>query len=161
MRTKTLIITLVFSLAINAAVLATAGYHYYRNTCLVPSEPCPVSPRDHHLYQALSLSDLQLSKMEPLANKFHARLEELADAMGGKRDTLVDLLGHEKTDHDRIERLQKEMAAIQNEIQKEVIVHILELREVLTREQQQRFFDLMGETMGRGKGPWLPRSRGK
>jgi Spy/CpxP family protein refolding chaperone len=160
MRTRALILTLVFSLAINVAVLATAGYHYYRNTCLVLSEPCPLSRENHHLYQALGLSDSQRSKMEPLARKFHARLEELADAVGGKRDSLVDLLAQKEVNRDRIERLQKEIAAVQGEIQKEVIVHIIELKDVLTPKQQQRFFDLLGEAMSRGEGPWLSKSRG-
>ncbi len=63
MKAKVFMFILVLSLAINAAVLATTGYHYYRNTYLIPAALCPVSPEDHHLYQNLGLSNQQLAQM--------------------------------------------------------------------------------------------------
>jgi hypothetical protein len=151
---------LLLSLAINAAVLATIGYHYYRNTCLTPSVPCPLSPRDAHLYQSLGLSAVQLSKMEPLAQKFHGRLAQLQAALEGKRGLLINLLQRD-SDPATIETLRREMAGIQDEVQKEVIVHIMESKKILGLDQQYRFFDLMHQTMAGGKGPWSPTSGGK
>jgi len=150
MRSKWLILILILSLAINSAVLATVGYHYYRNASLTPSAPCPLSPGDSHLYQSLGLSNLQLSKMEPLAQKFHERLAELGALMEGKKETLTDLL-QKDSDPVKIENLRKEMAAIQDDIQKEVITHIFESKKILDPNQQQRFFDLMRESMTRAK----------
>lgn len=155
MRSKWLIIILFLSLAINAGVLAATGYHYYRNASLAPSAPCPVSPEDAHLYQSLGLSNLQLSKMEPLAQKFHGRLAELGTGMEEKKRILVDLLQKE-SDPASIENLREEMAGIQDEIQKEVITHIMELKKILDLQQQQRFFDLMRENMARISSPWSP-----
>jgi hypothetical protein len=152
MRSKWLIFVLVLSLAINAAVLATTGYHYYRNATLTPLAPCPVSPGDTHLYQSIGLSDLQLLKMEPLAQRFHSRLTELGTAMEGKRELLVDLLA-KGGDPAGIENLRKEMGGIQDEIQKEVITHITELKKILDLDQQQRFFDLMRQSMTRAQNP--------
>ncbi len=154
MRSKWFVFSLILSLAINATVLATVGYHYYRNTCLVPSVPCPMSPGDSHLYQSLDLSKDQLSKMEPLAQKFHGRLAELGTAMEGKRELLVDLLaknGHPAS----VENLRREMAGTQDAIQKEVISHITEIRKILDVKQQQRFFDLMKQSMAIGNSPWF------
>src|SRR4030043_2108108 len=91
MRSKWLILILILSLAINLAVLATVGYHYYRNASNRPSAPCPMSPGDSHLYQSLGLSNLQLSKMEPLAQKFHERLAELGACVEGGKELFVDL----------------------------------------------------------------------
>jgi Spy/CpxP family protein refolding chaperone len=139
-------IILFSSLALNAGVLAATGYHYYRSASLAPSAPCPVSPEDEHLYQSLGLSEIQLSKMEPLAQKFHGRLAELGGSMEEKKRILVDLLGKD-SDPATIESLRKEMAGIQDEIQKEVISHITEFKKVLDPDQQQRFFDLMRENM--------------
>ncbi len=163
MRLKGMTFLLLLSLAINAAVLTTIGYHYYRNTCLTPSDPCPLSPRDAHLYQSLGLSTLQLSKMEPLAKKFHGRLAQLQAALEGKRGLLIDLL-QKDGDPASIETLRREMAGIQDEIQKEVIVHIMESKKILDPDQQHRFFDLMHQTMAAGaggKGPWSPTNGGK
>ena len=152
MKSKWLAVILVLSLAINAGVLATMGYHYYISASTKPLVPCPLSPGDSHLYQSLGLSNLQLSKMDPLAQKFHGRLAELGAVMEKKKELLVDLL--QKDSHPvSIESLRKEMAGIQDEIQKEVITHITELKKILDPDQQQRFFDLMRQSMARAKGP--------
>jgi len=150
MRSKWLIPILVLSLAINAGVLVSMGYHYYVNTPTPSSAPCPMSPADSHLYQSLGLSRVQLSKMEPLAQKFHARLAELGAAMEEKKETLTNLL-QKDSDPASIENLRKEMAGIQDEIQKEVIVHIMESKKILDPQQQQRFFDLMRQNITRAQ----------
>jgi Spy/CpxP family protein refolding chaperone len=160
MRSKWLILILILSLAINSAVLATVGYHYYRNASTTPSAPCPMSPGDGHLYQSLGLSNLQLSKMEPLAQKFHERLAELGARMEEKKETLTNLL-QKDSDPASIENLRKEMAGIQDEIQKEVIVHIIETKKILDPGQQQKFFDLMRQSMSRTKGSWSTTNGGK
>jgi Spy/CpxP family protein refolding chaperone len=152
MKSKWLTIVLILSLAINAGVLATMGYNYYVNASTPSSAPCPMSPGDSHLYQSLGLSNLQLSKMEPLAQKFHARLTELGVLMEEKKETLTDLL-QKDSDPASIEALRKEMAGIQDEIQKEVITHIMELKKILDPQQQQRFFDLMRQNMTRAQSP--------
>jgi len=160
MRSKWLIFALVLSLAINAAVLATTGYHYYLTAFTKTLVPCPVSPGDGHLYQSLGLSEAQLSKMEPLARKFHSRLAELGALMEGKRELLVDLLTKNE-DPASIENLRKEMAGIQDQIQKEVISHIVETKKILDTKQQQRFFDLMKQSMAIGKSPWFSTKGGQ
>jgi Spy/CpxP family protein refolding chaperone len=160
MRSKWLIFVLVISLAINAAVLATAGYHYYLSASSKTLAPCPLSPGDSHLYQSLGLSEAQLSRMEPVAHKFHSRLAKLGAAMEGKREQLVDLLA-KGGDSVSIENLRKEMAGIQDEIQKEVISHIIETKKILDAGQQQRFFDLIKQSMTIGKSPWFSTKGGQ
>ena len=152
MKSKWLTIVLVLSLAINAGVLATMGYHYYVNASTPSTAPCPMSPGDSHLYQSLGLSNAQLAKIDPLAQKFHGRLAELGSAMEGKKELLVTLL-QKNSDPVEIENLRKEMAGIQDEIQKEVITHITEVKRILDPDQQRRFFDLMRQSMSRAKNP--------
>jgi Spy/CpxP family protein refolding chaperone len=159
MRSKWLVLILILSLAINAGVLVSMGYHYYVNASTSSTAPCPMSPGDSHLYQSLGLSKAQLSKMEPLAQKFHSRLTELGAAMERKRELLLDLLAKDR-DPASIENLRREMANIQDEIQKGVITHITELKKILDPDQQQRFFDLMRQSMARAQNP-LSTSGGK
>ncbi len=153
MKAKVFMFILVLSLGINAAVLATTGYQYYRNAYLIPSTLCPVSPENHHLYQDLGLSNPQLAQMEPLARRFHSRLAELSASMEGKKENLVDLLGQRDVDPAKVEKLRKEMAGIQDEIQKEVIDHILAFKKILSAGQQQQFFNLMQKSM-RNNNSW-------
>ena len=68
--------------------------------------------------------------------------------MEGKKELLIDLLQKE-SDPVGIEKLRKEMAGIQDEIQNEVIVHIAETKKILDPKQQQRLFDLMRQSMVR------------
>jgi Spy/CpxP family protein refolding chaperone len=152
MRSKWLVLILILSLAINAGVLVSMGYHYYVNASTPSSAPCPMSPGDSHLYQSLGLSNVQLAKMEPLAQKFHGRLAELGTHMEEKKETLTNLL-QKDSDPVKIENLRKEMAAIQDDIQKEVITHIFESKKILDSKQQQRFFDLMRQSMTRTQSP--------
>jgi Spy/CpxP family protein refolding chaperone len=152
MKSKWLTIVLVLSLAINAGVLASMGYHFYVSASTLSSAPCSMSPGDHHLYQSLGLSKDQLAKIDPIAQKFHLRIAELGVVMESKRELLVDLLA-KGADPASIESLRKQIAGIQDEIQKEVITHITELKNILDPEQQQRFFDLMRQSMARGQSP--------
>jgi Spy/CpxP family protein refolding chaperone len=153
MRSNWLKFVLILSLSINAAVLATMGYHYYLSPSAKTPGPCPLSPEDGHLYQSLGLSNVQMSKMEPQAHQFHRRLAELGAAMEGKRELLVDLLAKEG-DPARVENLRKEMAGIQDEIQREVISHVIEIKKILDSKQQQDLFVLMKQAMAAGKSPW-------
>jgi Spy/CpxP family protein refolding chaperone len=147
MNKKGLMVVLVLSLAINASVLGTMGYEYYQKKHPAQSAPCPISPAHQHLYQDLGLSVSQLAKMEPIAQKFHGRLADLGAAMKGKNERLVELLGQKEVDPPQVEGLRKEIAGIQDEIQKEVIAHILESKTILDSKQQERFFALMRQSM--------------
>jgi Spy/CpxP family protein refolding chaperone len=119
-----------------------------------------MSPGDSHLYQSLGLSNTQLAKIDPLAREFHGRIAKLGVAMEGKKEHLVDLLAKDG-DPTSIENLRREMAGIQDEIQKEVIMHITELKKILNPDQQQRFFDLMRQSMTRAQSPWPPNIGGE
>jgi Spy/CpxP family protein refolding chaperone len=147
MKKKGLMVVLVLSLAINASILGTMGYEYYQKKHPAQSAPCPISPAHQHLYQDLGLSVSQLAQMEPIAGKFHERVADLGGAMKGKNSRLVELLGQKDVDPGQIEGLRKEMAGIQDGIQKEVIAHILESKKILDPKQQERFFALMRQSM--------------
>lgn len=161
MKTRWWILVPVLSVAINAAVLGICGYHYYLYTCLSPSVYSFPSSKTHHFYQALGLSALQLKRIEPLAHTFHIRLEKLHSGMQAKRDLLVDLLRQKRVDSEKVENLRKDMASIQDEFQREVIIHIKEIKKILNPEQEERFFNLLRISMEREGSHWLSENRGK
>jgi Spy/CpxP family protein refolding chaperone len=147
MKTKLLFSILILSLFFNIAVISTVGYHYYRNFCLTTAIPCPLNQESHHLYQSLGLSDAQLAKMAPLSKVFHTRVTALKSQVMVKRDLLIGLLGKEEIDRDSIEEARKEIAAIQDEIQREVVVHITQTREILNPGQKKRFFEMLQDSV--------------
>ena len=76
----------------------------------------------------------------------HGRKKRASDSSPCKRTAILQA----------IENLRKEMAGIQDEIQREVIAHIMESKKILDPNQQQRFFDLMRQTMIQAKNSWPP-----
>ena len=151
MRGKMWVIVLTLSLGVNVSAVTTIGYHYWRNTCLTPSAPCPLNPGDNHLYQSLGLSAAQLEKMASLSDSFHRRLDELESAVEAKRNLLIDLLGGDVIDLPRTETIRKEIAAFQDEVQKEVITHIAESKKIMNPDQQKRFIELLRASSNHGQ----------
>ncbi len=151
MKGKIFIFVLVLSLAINASVMGGMAYHYYREAYLAKGTPCPLSPAHQHLYQQLGLSAPQLARMEPMAQEFHARLGQLEGAVKEKNERLVELLGQKEIDPAQVEGLRKEIAGIQDDIQREVIAHILETKKILDPKQQKQFFALITKGMPAGQ----------
>jgi Spy/CpxP family protein refolding chaperone len=136
---------LILSLAVNAAVLGTLGYHYFIKQSQSGPTPC-FSTGDGHFYQSLGLSESQLEKMEPLAHAFHQRMAEMKASMEHKKDLLIDRL-QRGDDPDRIDALRTEMASIQDTIQKTVISHIADIKKVLNSKQQEQFFNFIRQSM--------------
>ena len=156
MRSNWLAGILVLSLAVNAAVMGTLGYHYFIKPQRAP-QPC-FALGDGHLYQALGLTAEQLEKMEPLAHAFHSQMGKMKASMEQKRDVLIDLL-QQGDSSDRIDRVRNEMASILDAIQKEVIAHISDIRKILDPKQQEEFFRLMRQSMN-CTGSVMPSPRG-
>jgi Spy/CpxP family protein refolding chaperone len=143
---------LVLSLAMNAAVLAVAGYGYYHSSSQ-PTTATGHSPEgDYHFYEKLGLTTAQLAKMTPMAATFHESLKSLHLEMDDKKNAMINLLGGEDVAPARIEALRKEMAAIQDGIQKTVIDHVLDVKEILDSSQRERFFDLLRGSMDKEHG---------
>jgi len=152
MKNRWIAMILVLSLAMNTAVLAVAGYNYYGSS----SRPTIAAGHSHdmgnHFYKVLGLSATQLEKMTPLADSFHDRLNNLHSKMSEKKDAMINLLGGEDEAPSRIEALRMEMAAIQDSIQKTVIAHVLDVKQILDSGQRKRFFDLLYRSMTRDNG---------
>jgi Spy/CpxP family protein refolding chaperone len=143
---------LVLSLAMNTAVLAVAGYNYYGRSSRPTIAAGHPHEMEHHFYEILGLSTTQLEKITPLAEPFHDRLKSLHSKMDKKKDAMINLLGSEGVSPTRIEALRMEMAAIQASIQKTVIAHVLDVRQILDSGQRKRFFDLLRRSMTRDNG---------
>lgn len=147
MRNRWAAMILVLSLAMNTAVLAVAGYGYFRNSSQSITATGHSPEGDHHFFEKLGLKPAQRARMTPLAATFHERLKTLHYEMSEKKDAMISLLKGEDVSPTRIEALRMEMAAIQDEIQKTVISHLLDVKKLLDSSQRERFFDLLRRSM--------------
>ncbi len=78
MNKKGLMVVLVLSLAINASILGTTGYHYYREIPGGRNPPlAPYRQRTSTFTRNLAFPTLQLGPDGTAGQKFHERLAEL------------------------------------------------------------------------------------
>jgi len=147
MKNNLIISLLILSLAMNVAVLSVVGYNFYYHS----HQPLLINSfstqKNHHFYQTLGLTPVQQTRMEPMAALFHRKLGVLYSTIKIKKDLLVKFLSQKNIDQTQIDRLQKQIAAIQDDIQRIVISHLLDVKLILDENQQERFFALLHKSM--------------
>ena len=155
MKNRWMAMILVLSLAMNTAVLAVAGYHYFDRNRRPPAATLHSPERDYHLYEKLELTSAQLAKIAPMANTFHKSLKGFHSDMDAKKSAMINLLSSENVSPAKIEEMRKEMATIQDGVQKIVIAHVLDVKEVLNSSQRKRFFKLLSKSMHQEPGIFI------
>jgi len=147
MKNKLIVSLLILSLAMNVSVLTVVGYNFYYHS----HQPLPIksfsTQKNHHFYQILKLTPAQLKRMEPMAALFHQKLGDLYSAIKIERVLLFKFLSQKNIDQAQIDQLQKQIAAIQDNIQRIVISHLLDVKLILNENQQERFFALLHKSM--------------
>jgi Spy/CpxP family protein refolding chaperone len=158
MKTRFLIIAMVFLFVINIAALATLSY----NRWLKP-RPATAESGQSETWQALQkqvdLSPQQSHTMQSLRLSFEQEVESLRQQMWENRNALLEEARNPSPKLDRIDSLIEEIGALQMDIQKRSIRNLLKDKNLLTPRQQEKYFSLFQEHMdGRG---WRYRMRGK
>ena len=103
--------------------------------------PCP-------LYKKLDLNEKQGRKADSLLIEFRTSSNTIWKETGNLRGELIDLLAMSQPDTDAIGKKQDKMITSQKKMQALTISHILEMKQLLTPDQQKIFFKLM---RGQGK----------
>lgn len=127
-------------MAINVSVLATIGYRW---KCKPGSKICERQVPCEYLCEQLSLSASQRQKMEIFKKAFDEKTDRRRKTLSHKRNDLVELLNQPSPDYQKIDSLINQIGIAQAELEKEVIDHILQEKEILTPEQQKKFLDLI------------------
>lgn len=154
MKNSLLKFALAASLILNLTVFATAGYHYYKQSQYWVSPFGMVMEKDRFLFEELSLSPEQMTAMKNKAIPFRAEIERRRQEIDAKRKDLVALMRYQYPDKKAIDATIKEISEKQEEMQRMIAGHMLEVKASLDKDQQQKFFDLIEKTMkgGREKG---------
>ncbi len=152
MKTSLLKFALAASLILNVTVFATAGYHYYRQSHTWVSPFGKVMEKDRFLFEELSLKPEQVAAMKSKAIPFRAEIDRRRQEIDAKRLELVALMRNEKPDKKAIDSTIKEISNKQEEMQRMIASHIIDIKASLDKGQQQKFFDLVERNMT-GGGP--------
>ncbi len=161
MKDNILKFVLVLSLLLNISVLISAGYTHYKQSryqaspfsysLQKPGWQVPSCP-----FEELSLRPEQLRTMQQRAFAFHADLEEKRREIDQKRISLVALMRAYNPDTKAIDATISEINRLQHEVQKTAVSHMLEFKEMLDKDQQLRFFNLIEGTMRKRTGLQCP-----
>jgi len=138
---------LAASLVLNLTVVATVGYRYYTHSRLWVSPFGKVMQKDRFLFEELSLKPEQMAAMKSKAMPFRAEIDRRRQEIDAKRKGLVTLMRDQNPDKKAIDALIKEISGKQEEMQRMIAGHMLEIKTSLDAGQQQKFFDLIEKNM--------------
>jgi Spy/CpxP family protein refolding chaperone len=156
MKNSLLKYALVLSLLLNFSFLGAAGYTYYQKTRFrtspfdhgAPAQvPAGCSSNQPYLFEALSLKPEQRKRVEQKAQLFHEDLDQKGARISRLRESLIELMRADHPDNDAIDATIAEINGVQQDMQKMIVAHMLEIKSLLDRDQEKKFFDLIRGAM--------------
>lgn len=156
MKGNTLRFLLLISLVFNIAIIATAGYLYYSQQGYWTSPFGLRMKKDRFLFEELSLSPEQTRRLRESTIPFRAEIDRRRSEIDGRRQALVGLLAEERPDVETINAAIAGISRKQEEMQRMIVTHMIEVKSELTREQQKRFLDLIEGAMNQSRQAGCP-----
>jgi Spy/CpxP family protein refolding chaperone len=159
---KVLVIILVISVAINAATLFTFGYFWWTRHSRFErpellNQPHVMYDWQHtRIARNLNLSKEQIEEIKKMNEEIRSEMWPIREELFKKRQELTSLLREKEPDSMRVDRLLKEIAAMQAEHENKVFHRILKIREILTTEQQEQLGGLLHKFMEECRPPEPP-----
>jgi Spy/CpxP family protein refolding chaperone len=148
MMSKTLVLLLIVSLAVNLAAAVTFGYYWWseRHTTREfgrrwSMERPEVEP--DMLRRRLDLSKEQMETIEKERQALASDMRSLRLRSSRARRELMELLEEEEIDRGRADSLLSEVASLQADIERKVFEHLARMRRVLTPEQREHLLHLL------------------
>ena len=147
MKNSLLKFALAASLILNLTVFASAGYHYYQQPRTWVSPFGKVMEKNKFIFEELSLKPDQLTEMKSKAMAFRAEIDRRRQVIDARRKELVTLLRDQNPNKKAIDATIKEISGKQEEMQRMIAGHMLEIKSFLDDGQQRKFFDLVERNM--------------
>src|SRR5512147_658452 len=141
---------LAVSLVLNLSFLSAAGYTYYKQSRTWTSPFGTKMEKGKFLFEELSLNPAQLKELRGLAMPCRAEIDKRRVEIGEKRKALIALLRQENPDRKAVNAAIAGISGMQEEMQRRIAAHMLEVKASLDRDQQQKFFGLLETAMMQG-----------
>jgi len=161
MKNNHLKFALAVSLLLNLTVFATAGYRYYAQSRMWVSPFGKVMDKDRFLFEELSLKPEQLTAMKNKSIPFRAEINRRRQEIDAQRKELIALMRLQAPDTRAIAVTIKEISGKQEEMQRMIAGHMLEIKASLDADQQQKFLDLIERNMVGSGQMTCPPSQGR
>ncbi len=156
MKNSTLKFLLFASVILNLSFLGTAGYQYYKQSFYWTSPFGNKIQRGHFLFEELSLRPDQMKDMRARAMKFRTVIDGKREEIGTKRKELITLMRQDSPDKDAIAAAVSQISGMQEQMQKMISMHMLDMKAGLDKEQQNKFLDLIDNAMTEGRPMGCP-----
>jgi Spy/CpxP family protein refolding chaperone len=98
----------------------------------------------------ITLTKEQKQKVEDIRREFLPKVEGIRQSLRRNRLQLNDLLFDESPDRKVIEGKSRDISALQAELEREVIDHILQEKELLSPEQKRQFHEVIRTEFEKG-----------
>jgi hypothetical protein len=149
MKGSTLKFILGISLILNLSVFISAGIVYYRHHTdnYAPPFVCDFQKGNRFIFNKLNLRPEQMSVFREKALPFRTKIIEKRHEILQKRSALLEIMRAEMPDQPAIDAAIIDINRMQGDMQRMVITHMLEMKAMLNKDQQKRFFDLIEKTM--------------
>lgn len=144
---KTLRFILIISLLLNFSVLLSAGYSYYKQSRVTPALICEQPSKGGFPIESVSLRPEQREAIRAKATAFHSEIDAARTKVIRKRMELLAILRSDSSDPQVVKDKLAEIGKLQGEVQKMAANHMLEVKGLLDKDQQNKFFDLIQEAM--------------
>jgi len=140
MKRKLLIGALVALTVINVAGLLTMGFCRFQHYCMMARlHTTGLRNESDPLHSQLDLSTEQRAQIQKLKETLQAELARLRPALRAKREELADLLMASEPERARVEAAVQEFNALQAQVQRAVVQHLLDEKKLLSPAQQEKF----------------------
>jgi len=152
MKKKFIIYALLILTVINLAALGTFLFHRFIG--------CARSRVDHRqgegfeqVKRELSLSAEQIVKFQEYIKAFRAELDSLSARQNDLRRQLVQELAATTPDRKLLSEINERINRLQIEAQERVIKHLLDVKAILSPEQQEKFLAIILQRLTSPTGP--------
>ena len=148
MKKKIFNLALIFLLIINISAVLTMIYNKWLRVYPYEQAGEPAVPL---LKDELKLSEAQAANLETSRLSFEKELENVDSLLTEKRMKLFELIrASQEPDTDEIDKLIDEIAELQSSIQKKAVRNLVQEKNSLTPEQQQKYLSTFESRLRKG-----------
>lgn len=147
MKRNWLLYLVIFSLALNLGTICAVAYLHYQNKQQAAWPRRPRPPGLHRLFRDLNLDPDQRQTLGRLFPPHRQKVFKLRKQLAEKRLELFELVKLSDPSPEDIAAKIKDICAAQENMQKEMVRFMLEVKKTLRPEQQERFINLLGRRL--------------
>jgi len=152
MKNKAIIYALLILTVVNLAAFGTFLFHRFRGCARIRAERAPAEGFEQ-IKQELSLSAEQVAKFQEFRKTFHFELDALSAQQNDMRRQLIQELGSATPSRERLSEISGHINGLQIEAQERVIDHLLDVKAILSSEQQTKFLAIILRRLTSSTGP--------